>query len=120
VIVGYDGSREAAGALSSLAESGLAADRPIYIVSCHADASEATADCDIAGRFLRRHGLTATACPEISGEDPAQVLVECCRRYDAGLLVVGAFGHSTLREFLFGSTTRELLRELPVSLLLDR
>jgi nucleotide-binding universal stress UspA family protein len=120
VVVGYDGSREAAKALSSLAASGLGADRPIYVVSCHVDVSESAADCTVACRFLGRHGLASTACPEASGEDPAQILLDCCRRYEAGLLVAGAFGHSTLREYLFGSTTRELLRRLPLPVLLDR
>lgn len=119
MIVGYDGSRQAAKALSSLALSGLGTDRPIYVVSCHTNSIDAVADCEVACRYLGRHGLAATVCPEYSGGDPAQILLDCCRQYEAGLLVVGAFGHSTLRELLFGSTTRQILRELPLPLLLD-
>jgi len=120
VVVGYDGSRQAARALGALAASGLSAGRAIHVVSCHDDPAVAAADCELACRFLGRHGLAATAFAETSGGDPATRLIDYCRRVDAGLLVAGAFGHSTLRELLFGSTTRRLLGELPLPVLLDR
>ncbi|MFN2260040.1 MAG: universal stress protein, partial [Parasphingopyxis sp.] len=36
----------------------------------------------------------------------------------AGLIVMGGYGHSRLREFLLGGVTRELLERSPLPLLL--
>jgi nucleotide-binding universal stress UspA family protein len=37
----------------------------------------------------------------------------------ADLLVMGAYGHSRLREFILGGVTRSLLREMTVPVLLS-
>jgi nucleotide-binding universal stress UspA family protein len=37
----------------------------------------------------------------------------------ADLLVMGAYGHSRLREFILGGMTRSLLREMTVPVLLS-
>jgi nucleotide-binding universal stress UspA family protein len=50
---------------------------------------------------------------------PAHVLLEQVHQGDASLLVVGAYGRSTLWEFLGHSVTRILLQESPVPLLLS-
>ncbi|WP_374614821.1 universal stress protein [Sphingorhabdus sp.] len=39
---------------------------------------------------------------------------------EASTLVMGAYGHSRAREFLFGGVTRSLLRDCPLPLLLAR
>jgi nucleotide-binding universal stress UspA family protein len=119
VVVGYDGSRQAARALSSFVASGLGIYRTIHVVSCHADMVEAKATCDVACRFLGRHGLEAVAHPEEPDQPPETMLLNWIGRCDAGLLVIGAFGHAPLRELLFGSTTRTILSELPLPVMLD-
>jgi nucleotide-binding universal stress UspA family protein len=119
VVVGYDGSRQSARALASFAASGLGVGQSIHVVSCHADQGEAEANCEAAGRFLLRHGLQAVVHPEKVDRRPETVLLDYAVRRRAGLLVVGAFGHSQVHEFLFGSTTQSLLRELPLPVMLD-
>ena len=46
----------------------------------------------------------------------SQTLVEHCRNVDAGLLVMGAYEHSPLREGLFGGVTQDISlgAEIPV------
>jgi hypothetical protein len=119
VVVGYDGSRQATRALSSFVASGLKTHQTIHVVSCHADLVEAASTCDVACRFLGRHGFTAVAHPENLSRRPESALVDWIGRCDACLLVVGAFGRSVISDFLFGSTTRALLRDLPVPVMLD-
>ncbi|WP_198369013.1 universal stress protein [Roseomonas rosulenta] len=74
---------------------------------------------DIA-RHLARHGVTVTVehtvAPEISAAD---ILLNRASELSADLLVVGAYGHSRLREFLLGGVTRSLLREMTVPVLLS-
>ena len=43
------------------------------------------------------------------GRPPALVLREVAGELSAGLLVMGAYGHSRAREYWFGGTTRALL-----------
>lgn len=119
VLVGYDGSPQAARALASLAASGLATYRMVHVVSCADDLAEAEATCNVACRFLTRHGLEAVCHPESLDRTPDAVLLDWARRCDAGLLVAGAFGHTAVHDWLFGSTARMLLRELPQPVLLD-
>ena len=71
---------------------------------------------DIA-RHLARHGLTVTVHVDSSGGDePGDVLLRRCRELGAGLLVMGGYSHSRLREWALGGTTRYVLKHatLPV------
>jgi nucleotide-binding universal stress UspA family protein len=74
---------------------------------------------DIA-RHLARHGVTVevehTAAPEIGAAD---ILLNRASELSADLLVVGAYGHSRLREFLLGGVTRSLLHQMTLPVLLS-
>jgi nucleotide-binding universal stress UspA family protein len=71
---------------------------------------------DIAG-YLARHGadVTVDAIPS-AGKSVTEALLRHATDISAELIVAGAYGHSRLREFLFGGTTRELLanEQIPV------
>ena len=60
--------------------------------------------------FLARHGITARS-EVIAGKDDAKGLAELARSMSADLVVSGAYGHSRLREWVFGGVTRSLLDE---------
>jgi nucleotide-binding universal stress UspA family protein len=67
--------------------------------------------------MLRRHGV-AIKPRRIDGsdDDAGGVLLAQAAAQGADLLVMGAYGHSRLRELVFGGATRHVLREasLPV------
>ena len=64
---------------------------------------------DIAAH-LARHGLTVRVdVHEQYQEAVASALLRHCAQVKAQLLVVGGYGHSRLREWALGGTTRELL-----------
>lgn len=70
--------------------------------------------------WLRAHDVTATG--EIlpsTGGSTAEAILTAAATLDADMVVVGAYGHSRLREWIFGGTTRELLGAAQVSLLLS-
>jgi nucleotide-binding universal stress UspA family protein len=48
----------------------------------------------------------------------SQAILEEVRRRSARLLVMGACGHSTVREFLLGSVAKSVLKESPVPVFL--
>jgi nucleotide-binding universal stress UspA family protein len=118
VLIAYDGSLQAARTLQGFEGAGLDGSQELHVVSVHPDAGEAGARADRAVDFLRFHGVAARRHALGTAEPPAQVLLEQISRLDAGLLVMGAYGQPTLKEFFFGSVTRRLLEQSPVPIFL--
>ena len=54
------------------------------------------------------------------GQDVGHLLLEQAVAFRADLLVMGAYGHSTLREWLFGGVTRTVLYEAGLPVLMSR
>ena len=68
-----------------------------------------------AEAFLVRHGIAAkTQVLQPSGATVADQLIEFARRGQADLIVAGAYGHTRLREWVFGGVTRGLLKRSPI------
>lgn len=75
---------------------------------------------DIAA-FLARHGIAVEVDRLASGgKDVSDVMLRHAEVRDADLLVMGAYGHSRLREYVFGGTTRETLERTTVPVLMMR
>lgn len=73
---------------------------------------------DIAA-FLSRHGVKVTVEVLASGgRDPALVLQRHATDIGAGLIVMGAYGHSRMRERLFGGTTQTMLSNIDTPVLM--
>lgn len=60
--------------------------------------------------FLIRHEIYARSA-HIESSRERDCLIELTNTYDADLVVSGAFGHSRVREWVFGGMTRSLLDE---------
>jgi nucleotide-binding universal stress UspA family protein len=54
--------------------------------------------------------------PEIGTADE---ILRFAQRADADLIVMGAYGHSRLREWVFGGATRDILTTTPVCCLMS-
>ena len=69
---------------------------------------------------LARHGVKATAAA-VHGADNGvgQLLLQELRKDNSDLLVMGAFGHTRLREMVFGGATRHVFKNLHVPVLLS-
>lgn len=118
VVVAYDGSLQASRALHAFVAAGLPCQSAVHVVSVAADHIEAARRADRSAEFLRFHDLTVEVHAVATGAPAAKVLQGEVRRLNAGLVVMGAYGQPTLREFFFGSMTRTLLRESATPLLL--
>jgi nucleotide-binding universal stress UspA family protein len=92
-------------------------DRVLVVAAgAHAD----TEGMDDVAAFLSRHGLAVTthrADCEDAGAGGA--ILDFVSREDADLLVMGAYGRSRLREWMFGGVTRDVLRNTPVCCLMS-
>lgn len=123
IVVGWDGSREAARATFDALPLILAADETEVLTIDPRD--NENQDAPMAGAeiaaALSRHGAKITVETQPSGGIDAGAAIEN-RLSDtqADLLVIGAFSHSRLRERLFGGVTRTLLTSMPVMTLMSR
>ncbi len=62
-------------------------------------------------RYLSRHGVKAELVELPRTGSTEETLAAAVARAGADLLVMGAFGHSRMREYLFGGVTRYFLEE---------
>ena len=110
VCVAWDGCSEAARALkAAVALMAGAADVRVLTVARAKDNGFPATE---ALRYLARHGVKAelTELPEAHSIE--ETLAAEVARVGASLLVMGAYSHSRLREFLFGGVTRFFLDEI--------
>ena len=69
--------------------------------------------------WLHRHGIAARPQSVIaSGGEVGDMILSCCSDQGADLLVMGAYGHSRLRELVLGGATRTVLDGLTLPALL--
>jgi nucleotide-binding universal stress UspA family protein len=67
---------------------------------------------------LQRHGIRARTHLRAPAADIAEELRAATLELDCDVLVMGCYGHSRIREQVFGGVTRALLAQLPVALLM--
>jgi nucleotide-binding universal stress UspA family protein len=118
VVVAFDGSPGARKALARLARHPLVAGLPVQVAMVAPDTPLARQQLEQARASLQATGTTV-GTERVAGE-PQQVLPELVKRQVPALLVMGAFGHSRLRQWLMGSTTSTLLRHSDVPVLILR
>lgn len=117
-MLAFDGSETTRQSVRLLAGSPLFRGLAIHLVMVGADTHDAQAQLDWARAVLEEAGLQVQAviCP---GEvEPALHAYQADHQVD--LLVMGAYGHSRIRQFLVGSTTTRMLQTSRTPLLLLR
>lgn len=116
VVIAWDGTITAARAVrSALPFLGAAKAVDIVIVD---DGKELPTGQRVTG-YLKRHGIAATVhtLPN-PHKDVAGVLREQAEASGAGLIVMGAYGHNRLLEWILGGATRGMLRKQTVPILM--
>ena len=117
-LVAWNGSFEAAHALRMTLPL-LHRAAAVHVVTVAEEPAEPTAG--EACQYLDRHGIAAERHEWPAGEAGiAQALVDAALDIGAGYMVIGAYGHSRVRETVLGGVTRDLLHASPVSLLMAR
>jgi nucleotide-binding universal stress UspA family protein len=122
IICGYNGSKESARAVHDALPFLKKADdvRLIWVdPSLETETAGALPGADMA-ESLDRHGVRATAeSMPTNGINPAEALLMRARDLGSGMIVMGAYGHSRLREFVLGGATRQALSGLSIPLVLS-
>lgn len=81
--------------------------------------TENDADPDEAADYLARHGCKVSVRRVGRTGDVATQLIDLLVASGAGWAVAGAYGHSRLRETLFGGASKTLLAKAPIPLLVS-
>ncbi len=115
IAIAWNGSQEAARAVSFAMPVLEAAENVTVIAGTDEDFSRT--DVSAFADSLKWHGINATTkLFKAKGPDLAKRIQNTARKADAQLLVIGAYSHNRLRQFVFGGVTDELLKagEMPV------
>ncbi len=122
IMVAWNGDREASRAVSDCRALMQAADH-VTVLSIDSPVSHSvhsTAPSRAMVERLKRHGIDAEARHvEANGLEPADVLLNNISDLGADLLVMGAYGHSRLREMLVGGATRTIMHHMTVPVLMS-
>ena len=120
VMIAWDGSRVAARAVSD-ARDFLQRAQTVTIASVTDE--KALREEDLGGRlaeYLARHDVETTlALVQSRGRPIAEALQGHAREIGAGMLVMGGFAHSRMRDFVLGGATGGVLKDLQIAVLLS-
>jgi len=116
--VAFDGSATGHKTLQMLASSPLCEGLPIHIVMVGTDSEDNQNALEKARTTLASSGSLVHS--EIRPGEVESTLHAYQAEHGIDLLVMGAYGHSRIRQFLIGSTTTTMLRTSTVPLLLLR
>ncbi|MBN2307325.1 MAG: universal stress protein [Candidatus Hydrogenedentes bacterium] len=115
-LVAYDGSNHAKGALRIAAQVSTDWDVPLTVLVVGDERAQAV--LDEARSYLAPHALAAEYV--VREGDPSEVIVAYAEECAADLLIMGAYGHTKVRQLVVGSTTAYAMHRAPCPLLLTR
>lgn len=120
ILAAYDGSAHSSQALHEAIELATALKTPLSIMTVAEDK-----DLERANQITREGLQMAQAhqCPAthlVAKGPPAPALLNMAAEHQFDLLVMGAYGHSRIREMIVGSTTAQLVSRSPIPVMLVR
>jgi nucleotide-binding universal stress UspA family protein len=119
VVVAWDWSREAARALAAALPL-IALAKSVHIVTVFGEKHIQTTctPADLEKYLVAHHVKYDLEQVELKGKSIGEALTDHAESVNADLLVMGAYGHSRIQEFVLGGATREVLRDPPLPVLL--
>ncbi len=117
-LIAFDGGASANKAVAGIAESSLFRGVECHLLTVGSDTSERREELQQAAEQLRAAGLKVTE--QLAAGQPEAVIAAAAEESTFDLLVMGAYGHSRIRNLIIGSTTTEMLRSCKTSVLLFR
>lgn len=120
ILIGYDGSQHASQALHEAIELANALDVSVVILTVEEqmEPHEAARISSDALKLARAHDCPAT--PLTKKGRSSDTLLQQARQHQCDLIVLGAYGHSRIREMILGSTTHDVITRTDLPVLLVR
>ncbi|AFJ01736.1 Universal stress protein family 4 [Methylophaga frappieri] len=117
-MIAYDGSVTASKSLEKVAESNLLRDLPCHLAMVAENDSQHQSQLNAAAARLREAKFDVTTAL-LQGEVQS-ALYQYQQQKNIDLMVMGAYGHSRIRQFLLGSNTAKMVRMSAIPLLILR
>ncbi len=117
-LIAFDGGPSALKAVHHVATGPLLQGIACHLVGVGKPGGDLARALEQSAADLRSAGFQVTA--SLLPGDPDEVIAAQVREHSIDLLVMGAYGHSRIREFILGSTTTSLIRTCRVPVLLFR
>jgi nucleotide-binding universal stress UspA family protein len=122
ILIAWDGKRESTRALfGALPMLRRASEVRLHRINPpHKDRHHAVGITEELANTLARHGVSLEVVhSDAHGSEIGDELLGFGQDMDADLLVMGCYGHSPIREFVLGGTTRRVLAETTIPLLMS-
>ena len=119
VVIAWNGRREAVRAVNDALPLLAQATRVNVLAVNSSEAESAIVTADLC-QYLSRHGVNAEGTEIIAKDaDIGAVLLAQADELGAGLIVMGAYGHSRWRELILGGATQYILEQTTIPVLLS-
>ena len=120
ILAAFDGSTHAGQALREAAELAIAMDIELVVLTVgeNSHAGQTEEISQDAKDLVKPHGAKASFVT-VHGRTAAAIL-ETARSHKCGLIALGAYGHSRIREMVLGSTTTQVVSRAHVPVLIVR
>jgi nucleotide-binding universal stress UspA family protein len=118
VLVAYDGSVSARVAIERMSTSPVFEDLEVCVLCVGQDVAKAMATAEEA--VAKLHGAKISAVPRSASGEPEKILGDLVSGEGFNLLVMGAYGHSRIRNLIIGSTTTAMIQKVKIPVLLYR
>lgn len=117
-LVAFDGGASIMKAINHIALGKLFPGLPCTMISVGKETPEMRGKLETAAGILRNAGYAVDAL--IEDGEPEDVIAAHAKAEHIDLLVMGAYGHSRVRNFIIGSTTTEMIRSVTIPVMLFR
>lgn len=118
LLFAYDGSASANKALQMVADIATNAKMEVAVINVYEDETEGRAIIAEAMTYLGDYGLKAVEV--LKPGDVVPTIIATAEELGSDMIVMGAYGHSTIHQMLLGSMTTLLIRAAKVPVLLYR
>ena len=118
VLIAFDGGASAHKAINYLAGKQAFVDLDCHLLSVTEPSAKSKQQLENAASLLRDAGYTVQTT--LKTGQPETVICETIKNTDIDLLLMGAYGHSRIRNLIIGSTTTAMIRKCNIPVLLFR
>ena len=120
ILIAYDGSETSQRALYTGVQFAKIQPSEVLVISVADDIDSGENPLNEAKEFLSPYNLNANYIVAFDSHKPWKEIMRHANNFEAGVIVLGAFGSNKLLELIFGSTTREVLMQATCPILLCR
>ena len=118
VMIAWNASREAARAVADAIPFIEHADQ-VRVLCVNPDGIGDIPGADITKHLARHNAAVEATALNVKNRSIGESIAEAAGDWSADLIVMGAYGHSRLREYVMGGVTRHMLHETKIPLMMS-